>query len=236
VINKLLATAVKLYLRSQITQSEALQVRILGKNRQILKGYIPQVLLTCNRAVYQGLFLQEVEVKGTNIGFNLAEVLNKNPLQLLEPIVVYVKFHLDTTDLQASLASPLLQSGLNDLWQIILSAQPIPNISTKLVNSRIEWQKIAIADQKLNLIGIYQNIEEKTKEIKLSTVISLFNSHTLNLSPIKISNTFGDSQEFEQPLPIDLGNDVQIEQLVIVSPKILCVGKITIKPNLKNIY
>lgn len=230
-INKLLATAVKLYLRSQITQSEALQVRILGKNRQILKGCIPQVLLTCNRAVYQGLFLQQVEVQGTNIGFNLPEVLNKKPLQLLEPIVVDVKLNLDITDLQASLAAPLLQSGLNDLWQMILSAQPTGKISTKLVNSRIEWQKIAIADEKLNLIGIYQDIEEKIREIKLSIVISLFDRHILNLSSIKISNTFWDSQEFEQPLQIDLGNDVQIEQLVIVSPKILCVGKITIKPN-----
>jgi len=230
-INKLLSTAVKLYLRSQITQSEALQVRILGKNHQILKGYIPQVLLTCNRAVYQGLFLQQVEVKGTNIGFNLPEVLNKKPLQLLEPIVVDVKLNLDITDLQASLASPLLQSGLNDLWQMILSAQPTGNISTKLVNSRIEWQKIAIADDKLNLTGIYQDMEEKIREIKLSIVISLFDRHILNLSSIKISNTSWDSQEFEQPLQIDLGKEVQIEQLVIVSPKILCVGKITIKPN-----
>jgi hypothetical protein len=230
-INKLLSTAVKLYLRSQITQSEALEVTILGKNRQILQGYIPQVLLTCNRTVYQGLFLQQVEVQGTNIGFNLPEVLNKKPLQLLEPIVVDVKVSLDTTDLQASLASPLLQSGLNDLWQMILSAQSTANLSTKLVNSRIEWQKIAIADEKLNLIGIYQDIEEKIREIKLSIVISLFDRHILNLSSIKISNTFWDSQEFEQPLQIDLGNDVQIEQLVIVSPKILCVGKITIKPN-----
>ncbi len=230
-INKLLSTAVKLYLRSQITQSEALQVRILGKNRQILKGYIPQVLLTCNRAVYQGLFLQQVEVKGTNIGFNLPEVLNKKPLQLLEPIVVDVKLNLDITDLQASLAAPLLQSGLNDLWQMILSAHPTGNPSPKLVNSRIEWQKIAIADNKLNLTGIYQDIEEKIREIKLSIVISLFDRHILNLSSIKISNTFWDSQEFEQPLQIDLGKEVQIEQLVIVSPKILCVGKITIKPN-----
>ncbi|MGL5944069.1 MAG: LmeA family phospholipid-binding protein [Waterburya sp.] len=230
-INKLLSTAVKLYLRSQITQSEALQVTILGKNRQILQGYIPQVLLTCNRAVYQGLFLQQVEVKGTNIGFNLPEVLNKKPLQLLEPIVVDVKVSLDTTDLQASLASPILQSGLNDLWQMILSVQSTGNLSTKLVNSRIEWQKIAITDDKLNLVGIYQDIEDKIREIKISTVISLFDRHILNLYPIKISNTFGNSQEFEQPLQIDLGKEVQIEQLVIVSPKILCVGKITIKPN-----
>ncbi|MGL5079543.1 MAG: LmeA family phospholipid-binding protein, partial [Waterburya sp.] len=213
-------------------------VTILGKNRQILQGYIPQVLLTCNRAVYQGLFLQQVEVKGTNIGFNLPEVLNKKPLQLLEPIVVDFKVSLDATDLQASLASPLLQSGLNDLWQMILSAQSTSNLSTKLVNSRIEWQKIAIvklaegiADNKLNLVGVYQDIEDKIREIKISTVISLFDRHILNFYPIKISNTLGSSQEFEQPLQIDLGKEVQIEQLVIVSPKILCVGKITIKPN-----
>jgi hypothetical protein len=229
VINKLLSTAVKLYLRSQITQSEALQVKILGKNRQILKGYIPQVLLTCNRAIYQGLFLQQVEVKGTNIAFNLSEVLNNKPLQLLEPIVVDVKFSLDTTDLQASLTSSLLQSGLNDLWQMILSSESTCNISPKLVNSRIEWQKMAIADQQLDLVGIYQDVEEINREIKLSTVISLADSNILNLSSIRISHTLLNLQEFEQPLQIDLGNDIEIEQLIIASVKILCIGKITIK-------
>lgn len=230
-INKLLSTAVKLYLRSQITQSQDLQVKILGKNRQILKGYIPQVLLTCNRAIYQGLCLQQVEVRGTNIGFNLPEVLNKKPLQLLEPIVVDIKFNLDTTDLQTSLASPLLQSGLNDLWEMILSAQPNPNLCAKLINSPIEWQEMAIADNELHLAGIYQDIEAQVNKIKLSTVISLSNHHNLNLFPIKIFSTFLGLSEFKQPLQIDLGNDVQIEQLVIFSAKILCVGKITIKPS-----
>ena len=77
-ISKLLSTAVKLYLRSQLRGVEELQVNIIGKNKQILQGYIPQVLLNCNRAIYQGLHLREVELNGSNIAFNLPEVMKKS--------------------------------------------------------------------------------------------------------------------------------------------------------------
>ena len=230
-INKLLSSAVKFYLRSQVTKAEDLQVKIVGKNRQILQGYIPQVLLYCNRAVYQGLFLSQIEINGINISFNLPEVLKKKPFRLLEPIVVDVRLELDAADLHASLDSPLLQSGLTDLWQIILAEQQKEAISEKLVDSAIEWHSIAIAIEGLNLKGTYQNAanrDEEIEEINLSTRIGLANSHTLCLSPLKITS---ESSIFSEPidqLEIDLGTDVNIEQLVIESEQMVCSGKITI--------
>ena len=223
-IDKLLSTAVKLYLRSQVTQAEDLQVKIIGKNRQILQGYIPQVFLSCNRAVYQGLYLRQVELKGSEIAFNLPEVLKKKPLKL-EPILVDIKLSLDATDLQASLDSSLLQSGLSDLWQIILSANNI--FPTALADLVIEWHSIKIAAGDLNLIGTYQDNTGKTKELNLFTRINLTDSHTLCLSPLKIKSEFLCDRTAEK-LEIDLGTDVVIEQLVMESEQILCSGKIRI--------
>ncbi|MEM7757841.1 MAG: DUF2993 domain-containing protein [Cyanobacteria bacterium P01_A01_bin.40] len=226
-ISKLLSAAVKLYLRSQVNQVEALQVKIVGKNKQILKGYIPQVFLSCDRAIYQGLYLSQIELKGTDIAVNLPEVVKKKPLRLLEPVFVEIQLKLDEADLQASLNSELLQSGLDDLWQMILTAQNQFSAS-ELSKLAIEWHSIAIADQNLNLVGTYQNSAEETQEICLSTRLSLANHHTLCLSEVRISNQSSLASEFQDQLKIDLGTDVAIAKLIIEAEQIVCAGKIRI--------
>ena len=227
-ITKLLSTAVKFYLRSQVSQVAALRVKIAGKNRQFLKGYIPEVFLYCQRAVYQGLHLQEVEVSGTEIAFNLSEVLKKKPLRLVEPIVVKVKLGLDGNNLQASLNSALLQSGLSDLWQIILAAGATTFLDSQLADASIEWHNIAIADRQLHLSGTYQVSTGKSQQLNLLTGITLANHHTLCLFPLKIDCESGVVDDLPKKLEIDLGKDVAIEQLNIESEQILCLGKITV--------
>ena len=222
-INKVLSTAVKLYLRSQVKQIKNLEVEILGKNSQILQGYLPQVWLKCDRAIYQDLYLNQVEVTGKNIGFNLSEILKKQPLKLLEPIVVELKLKLNSEDLQGSLASPLLQSGLNDLWAMIVAAQPVAINSA----AKIDWQKIAIANNQLNISGSYQNAEHKLEQLHLATGITLANSHTLNLMPIEIT-VHECSKELSDSVAIDLGTDVAISQLKLELSQISCLGTITI--------
>ena len=220
-ISKLLSTAVKLYLRSQVERAEHLKVRIISANKQILTGYIPQVFLSCSRAVYQGLYLSQVELQGANIAFNLPEVLKKQPLKLSQPIFVDLKLKLFAGDLQASVDSPLLQSGLNDLWKMIATQQDL------LTDSVIEWITIAIGDRELNLTGIYRDVFGKIQQLSLSTGISLADNHTLCLSPLKIVNA-SSTDKIENELKIDLGTDVAVEQLIIEPDRILCVGKIKI--------
>ena len=225
-ISKLLSTAVKLYLRSQVDRAENLQVKVVGRNKQILTGYIPQVFLSCSRTVYQGLYLSQVELEGADIAFNLPEVLKKKPLKLLEPVFVDIRLKLGAVDLQASVNSPLLQSGLSDLWRTISTAQT-DTAAKELTDTTIEWQNMAIADEKLHLTGSYRDTSSKIQKLDLSTGISLADSHTLYLSPLKIANVpVTDNQE--HGLKIDLGTDVAIEKLSIESEQILCSGKIKI--------
>ena len=218
-ISKLLSTAVKLYLRSQVDRAEYLKVKISGGNKQILTGYIPQVFLSCSHAVYQGLYLSRVELRGADIAFNLPEVLKKQPLKLIEPVFVDLEVKLSAADLQASVNSPLLQSGIRDLWKMI-ATQGV------LTDSAIKWITIAIANQELNLTGIYPDAAKKIHQLTLSTGISLADSHTLCLSPLKIIDA-SSTEEIDE-LKIDLGTDVAIEQLVIEPEQILCAGKIRI--------
>ena len=221
-ISKLLSGAVKLYLRSQTEAAENLQVKIVGKNKQILKGYIPEIWLSCDRAIYQGLYLSQVELNGTNIAVNLSEVIKKQPLKLLEPILIKIQLKLNAADLQASLDSTLLQSGLNDLWQLILAKD-----ASELAELQIEWQTIAIADGLLHLTGVYQDTLNQTNRLALSTEINLADAHTLCLTPSNIDSSLHRNSRQKQ-LEIDLGTDVAIEQLKIRSEQIICLGKIKI--------
>lgn len=221
-IDQALATAVKFYLKSQVEQVKKLEVKVIGKNRQILTGYIPEVWLKCDRAIYQGLHLNQAELKGTNIGFNLSEVLKRQPFKLLEPIIVNIQLRLDAQDLQASLDSSLLQSGLNDLWTMI-----IVDCQADLV-SDITWSSIAIADQTLKLTGTLQNTSGQPKHISISMGISVENSNTLNLSPIIMTDESSSVRELHDQLNINLGTDVAIDELAIKSETIICSGKITI--------
>jgi hypothetical protein len=225
VIAKLLSGAVKLYLRSQVEAVEALQIKIVGKSKQILQGYIPQVLLSCDRAVYQGLHLSQVQLNGRDIAVNLPEVIKRQPLKLLEAVFVEIQLRLDAHDLQASLDSALLQSGLSDLWQMILTAQN--NYSPDLTQLKVEWQTIAIGDRQLKFAGIYQDASGKTRTIALSTGIDLANAHTLCLSPLNITSNLS-SDSLKRQLEIDLGTDIALQELTIESEQILCQGKIRI--------
>ncbi len=226
-ISKLLSTAVKLYLRSQVERVENLQVKIVGKNKQILQGDIPQVFLSCDRTVYQGLHLSWVELKGSDIAVNLSEVIKQKPLKLIEPILVEIQLKLDAADLQASLDSNLLQSGISDLWQMILAAQANLN-STELTDLTIEWQDMAIANRKLNLTGIYQNASGETKQLLLSTELNLADHHTLCLSPLNLTSEAVGDRNLNNQLEIDLGTDIVLEQLTVEFEQIFCSGKIRI--------
>ena len=225
-IAKLLSGAVKLYLRSQVKAVEALQVKILGKSKQILQGYIPQVLLSCDRAVYQGLHLSQVQLNGRDIAVNLPEVIKRQPLKLLEAVFVEIQLRLGAADLQASLDSALLQSGLSDLWQMILTDQNNDD-SQELTKLKVEWQTIAIADNQLNFAGIYQDTSGETRTIALSTGVDLANVHTLCLSPLNITSNLS-SDSLKRQLEIDLGTDIALQELTIESEQILCRGKIRI--------
>ena len=222
-ISKLLSGAVKLYLRSQTEAAENLQVKIVGKNKQILKGCIPEIWLSCDRAIYQGLYLSQVELNGTNIAINLLEIIKKQPLKLLEPILVETQLKLNAADLQASLDSTLLQSGLSDLWQLILATQDAP----ELADLQIEWQTIAIADGLLHLTGIYRDTLNQTNQLALSTEINLADAHTLYLKPFNVNSSWHHHSP-QKYIEIDLGTDVAIEQLKIESEQITCSGKIKI--------
>ncbi|MGF1541162.1 MAG: DUF2993 domain-containing protein [Pleurocapsa sp.] len=229
-IDKVISTAVKLWLRSQTQQSENLQVTIAGSNSQILRGYLPQVGLTCSQAVYQGLHLSQIELTGINLAFNVTEVVKKRqPLRLLEPIDVELVVLLTAADLQASLASSILSNGLTDFFLNWLTTSQSDRSQLNLNDFRMNWSSITIAGGKLNLQGTLIDTTGTTIELQIASGLSLSDGHKLLLSPLQIITTPKLPVNFEDSLKINLG-EVAIAELAIQSDKIWCSGKITVLP------
>ncbi len=230
-IDKVISTAVKIWLRSQIQQSENLQVTIVGNNRQILRGYLPKIGLTCSQGVYQGLHLSQIELTGTNIAFNVTEVVKKRqPLRLLEPIKVDLVVLLTAADLQASVASSILSDGLTDFFSNWIATSKNNNSKLNLDDYCLSWSSMAIAKAKLNLQGTLIDKTGKRIELVITSGLSLSDRHTLLFSPLQIITTPELPVTFEDRLKIDLGRSVAIAELAIQSNKIWCSGNVVVFP------
>lgn len=229
-IGKILAPAVRLWLRSQVEAIETLEFAIAGGNRQILSGYIPEISLAASRAVYQGLHLTQVQLKGENIRANLGQAIKGQPLRLLEPIQVTGEVLLDQADLQASLTAALLDSAIKDVLSILLAEAGDAESSQTVRDWSITWQKISIERDRLTLAGLVARSTAETAPITLCTNLDLIGGHFLHLYDLEISAIPVLPTAFLESFKIDLGPDVALEALQVRSGQIAVCGALKVIP------
>ncbi|MGH2414737.1 MAG: LmeA family phospholipid-binding protein, partial [Microcystaceae cyanobacterium] len=224
-----LSPALRLWLRSQVEQVEELHLKIMGRDRQILSGYIPGVLLSSRQAVYQGLHLGEVQLKGERIRINLGQVLKGKPLRLLEPVQVSGEVRLEEADLKASLSSPLLSQALIDLLATLLEANGLSNPSHILENYQVNWQEVSLDAEQLTLMGTLTDREGKTTPVRIRAGLALVNGQILQLNPLQIDALPEWSTVNLKEFQIDLGPDVELEQLSLASGILACGGRLLVR-------
>lgn len=223
IIGKVLSPAVKLWLRSQVEQVADLQLQIEGGDRQILSGYIPKVTLFTNRALYQGLHLQQIKLIAENIRVNLGQVIKGKPLRLLEPIRAQGELLLSEDDLNASLKSELLFSGLNEFFQMLLKAAGTN--SPTLRNQQIHWQKITVDGNQIHLKAC---LLDSNSEIAITTGVRISDRNQLHLDNPQIQGDLGLNSPNLTSLTIDLGADVDIQELTLSNGQLICRGSILV--------
>lgn len=223
IIGKVLSPAVKLWLRSQVEQVSDLQLRIEGGDRQILSGYIPKVTLFTSRALYQGLHLQQIGLVAENIRVNLGQVIKGKPLRLLEPIRAQGELLLSEDDLNASLESELLISGLNEFFQMLLKAAGTN--SPTFPNQQIHWQKIIVDGNQIHLTG---SLLDTNSPIVISTGVRISDRNQLHLDNPQIQGDLGLNSPNLASLTIDLGPDVDIQELTLSNGQLICRGSISV--------
>lgn len=230
-LSKLLSKAVELWLRSQVSHVQTLQLTIHGTNQQLLSGEIPQVDLTATHAVYQELHLSEVALTGKNIKINLRQILRGKPIQLREPISLTGQLKLTAPDLEASLSAPLLSTALDELLQTLVansshnsspSSPVIPQIPTK-----IHWQQVTITPGALTLGGNWAMSSPEL--VTLETGLALTPLQQLALTSPRLQLPAQGSIDLKDFL-LDLGSDVAIEELSVTAGQLVCQGQLTVQP------
>jgi hypothetical protein len=231
IISSVLSPAIKLWLRSQVDQVENLEIKINGGDGQILRGHIPEIVLSAQRAIYQGLSLSDVKVTGENIRINLGQIIKGKPLRLLESIFINGQITLEKNDLETSLTSPLLGSGLKDLLCLLLKEKEITNPEEMLRNYDINWQEVKFYEDKVSLKGTVKDPQGENFPIYLRTGLSLVNSQILSLNPLHLE---AESEVFNfsfTDFQVDLGEEVEIQKLTLDTTQLCCHGKLTVKPD-----
>ncbi len=229
VISKVLSPAMQLWLRSQVEQVETLELSIQGSDRQILKGHVSGVMLNSNRAIYQGLHLGEIQLKGENIRINIGQVLRGKPLQLLEAIRVSGAVAITNQNLQASISSALLGEGFKGLLETLLEHQGITNVSHLLESYEINWEGAYLDNSYFILQGNLTH-NGKTNPLKIKAKLSLIPPQTLQLSEVEIQGIPDLNSNKIKPFSVDLGSDVSINSFDLDADKLICQGELLIRP------
>lgn len=259
IISKVLSPAVRLWLRSQLESAEALQFQIEGGDRQILSGHIPKVTIAASGVVYQGIALSQISAAGEGIRVNLREVMQGKPLRLMDVVPVQAEAKLTEADLNASLQTPLLANALTDLLLTWLQAAISVSRSNRLTDSfiqalrnssiKLHQPQASLKTNQLVLSGTLVSTEHNDGSFApvsfvLSTSLQVLDGTKLQLdrpqwliqpqiepeipsTPLQNS----DFQSFDfQSFEIDLGSDVNIQQLLLEEGQMICCGSINVLP------
>lgn len=246
IIGRLLPAAIRLWLKSQTEQAEALSVEIEGRDRQILAGEISGVSVSAQQAIYQGIALSQLQLSANDISINIRQVIRGKPLRLLKSFPVLGKVVLTEADLNVSLSSSLLGTGLKDFWRSLLQA---PDFAT-IVEERygqlalredlmLKAAQIRLCDHSLAL-SFYPQTTHQTAQrpIVLATALTLIEEHYLQLTSPHWLETIEELTYPIQGQPIkvldgyqwDLGKDTQLKALTIQTQQLHCTGQLIVKP------
>ncbi|AOY82815.1 DUF2993 domain-containing protein [Moorena producens JHB] len=230
IISKVISPALRLWLRSQVEEVATLQLSIVGCDRQILTGYIPQVALAANQAVYQGLHLSQIQLEGSNIRLNLGQIIKGKPLRLLEPVPVVGQLLLLEPDLQSSLEAPLLSNALTELLNTFLKSDDIIQPGNDPKQPQIRWQKININIGQLTLRGISTNPDVGKKLIVIRAGIQLATPHQLELNPLQVQIDPDAPPISLDGFLINLGPEVELQELTLTTGQLICRGGLKVMP------
>ena len=144
-IRSVLSPAIQFWLRSLVTQAEALQVTIDAGDRQLLGGRIPRVSLRAEQVIYQGLHVSHLGLQANGIRVNLGQILRGQPVQLAEPVLAQMQIRVSAADLNRSLSSDLLSTALAQVAQQLLPHR-----------ESLQVQHIDLALGQISLLGQWQ--------------------------------------------------------------------------------
>jgi hypothetical protein len=228
-ISRVLSPAVKLWLRSQLDQVEALELEIEAGDRQLLSGSLSQVIASANTAIYKGLHFSRVRVTAQAIQTNLGQVLRGKPFRLLVPFPVNGTVTLSAADLNSSLHAPLLGNAVSDFLLGLLRNKT----TSGLDNTAAELHNIQVTLQEGGLMFHATLVQDNQHyPLMVQTQLGLEGGDRLRLDRFHCQLRSGERSLVDLPtsFTFDLGSEVCLEELTIHPENIICRGRITVIP------
>ncbi len=239
-ISRLLPAAVRLWLHSQAEHIENLVFDIQGRDREILRGYLPGVTLSAEKAVYQGMHFSQIAVQAREIRVNLGQILRGKPLKLLAAFPVAGRLCLTEADLNASLTSELLGEGLYDfLTQLAAAQAEMGNLQgvlaacpDKTVQPHYESQA-TLGDGVITL-RLIPRPGQAVPEIAIETGLAIAEGRYLSLQEPRWLSPSEPSNRQELPglqgFSLDLGPEVALSECTISPGQLVLAGGLQVLP------
>ncbi|MDR9404120.1 MAG: DUF2993 domain-containing protein [Halothece sp. Uz-M2-17] len=215
-LKSILTPALRIWLSSQLETIQGLTLELTSSDQQLLQGIIPKVLLKSDFAIYQGLHFDQIYLTAEQIQVNLSHLLKGYPLQPLNPIPLSGKIRITDHHLNASLASPLLQSGVQDLLALLLKTETLPPI---------QWEKITLDHHQFILEGSQSS--SPLKPAKIQAQVTLNSPQHLLISPVKIEG-LNIKEETVSAVEFNLGSQVDLKDIKISEEAIILAGRLII--------
>ncbi|WP_413163581.1 DUF2993 domain-containing protein [Capilliphycus salinus ALCB114379] len=231
-VSKVLSRAVKVWLRKQAEQVDALEIHISGNNRSILTGHISQVTVEASSAIYRGLHLSQVHLCASGIHINIGQVLKGKPLKLLQPFPVDCQISLLYPDFNTSLQSPLLINAIAGFLLPLIQSQSTKNRNFSFPNQIDGLQNLQMVFPAQNQLRLTADILSSSGELipfGFQTELLLASPQELLLTSSRLELPQQQYWDLEN-MTISLGTDVYIEQLNITPEVLELQGQIQVHP------
>lgn len=246
IIRRLLPPAVKLWLRSQVEQVEQLSIELVGRDRQILAGYLPGISVSAEQVIYQGIHITQVQLSAQDIRINIGQVVRGKSLRLLKSFPVEGSTLLSAEDLNASLGASMLAEGLDSFWRSLIQCPDVAkSVSAQYgllplqSDVTLSRPQIRLSDGCLGL-RFYPatSIETAEQPVTLKVGLSVVSGHMLQLNSPRWLNQLDELSQSEAGISIEalegfqwnLGQDTELRQLDLQPSQLLCSGKIMVMP------
>lgn len=234
IISRILSPAVRVWLRSQLTEINYLDFTIEGTDRQIWQGVIPSIHLTAKGSVYRGLHLSLAELKTGEIKFIFGKILKGKGWHLDHPIMVRGDIQVTMADLLVSVKSLLFQGAIADLLRKFLPATILNTLQLPLdihnlhlnINTNLETD-LPARDQVLQVAGSIKTIDQRLEPFILQTGLTLLSPQELLLNSLTWSMA---NIDYVDSLKIFLGSDVYVDNLIIDSTRLNIQGGFRVNP------
>lgn len=227
-VGPLLTPLLKTWIMQQVTRADNLDIKLQGTDQELLGGLIPQINISADNVVYQGIQARSVNLVGRSVQLDLAQALKGGGVKLKSPVHADLAITMAEPDLNRYLTSPQFQKQFANL------RFPMPGFagSASSLPLSLNQPQLTFLDQgRVQVTAALKPEQGPSLPVQITTGLDLLNNNTLQLNNPELKSS-GQvlPNELLQNLKIDLGQDTQIKSLDIRKGLMQLSGIFTIRP------